>query len=178
MSKPILYKSIHQKYYHTIKRYFESRYGFNHHDADELTGDTLITLDQKWDEVKEYGEEQILDWLYKTARYKALEFYRRKKKVPMTVSLEENLVGDLDSVSFDDLLSVDQASTDHQYQSYILNIKQILTEKERRTFECIVEKGYSVSQTAKELHTKEGTIKVRYFRLRKKIKQQLHMILK
>ena len=64
------------------------------------------------------------------------------------------------------------------YRQYLEQVKADLNEKDRQTFELKVEKQYTIAQIAKELHQNEVTVKVRWYRIRQKLKEKIQDFLK
>ena len=64
-----------------------------------------------------------------------------------------------------------------QYEAYIAEIKENLSDKELQIFEHIMLQKYTVSQTARLLDMKENTVMVSLYRLRKKLNKLIYKMI-
>lgn len=71
-----------------------------------------------------------------------------------------------------------QADDELVYRQYLEQIKATLSPKDRQTFVLKVEKQYTVAQIAKELRENEVTVKVRWYRIQKRLKEKIQDFLK
>ena len=173
----ITFDEAYVKYRSRIERYIQHQYGFSSHDAEEITAEVFIILISKWDEFDIHVESGVVKFLYRTAKNKAMEFLNKQKRRPNTCNLEEYLCLKSNDNNNDEFIYIDFETEEKRYHEYINEIKNILSPKERITFEYIVEKKYHPSQIAIELKTTEINIRVRWCRIRKKIENSLPTIL-
>lgn len=178
MDNNISFEYIYKKYRKRIENYCQFRLNSDYGIAEDLTTEVFQILFLKWDDLDSHDESRILTWLYNAAIIKTREYWRKSKDEPLLLSLED-FNNDSDIALHNELIYEDTRFQEEQkYQVYIRQIKETLSLKDKKTFECIVEKKYTIAQTAKELNSSEVTIKVRWYRLRQKIKPFISDILK
>ena len=172
------YEDGYKRYRKRIENYIRYRLDTDHKDlAEDLTSEIFVILYERWDHLDSHEEARVLKWLYNAALIKIREHGRLMRKTPIIYSWE-----DYDrpegTEQRDEPADIDAEAEELQYRGYIDQIKAELTPTEKETFECIVEKHQTIAQAAKELHAKEVTVKVRWYRIRQKIKSFLPKILK
>lgn len=106
-------------------------------------------------------------FLYKTAKNLTLEHFRKSKKY-RTEELDDNLVlwqndiFDILCKKYDDTIDLEL------YQKKILDM---LSEEDRQLYHAYYTKGLSMREIAGKLKLKEAAVRMRYVRLRKRIRQ-------
>lgn len=145
--------------------------------AEDLCSEVFLLLYMKWDALDTHEEARVLKWLYNTALIKVREHRRLASKKPLVYSLED--YNTPDAVPCEALTYLDtQADDELVYRQYLEQIKATLSPKDRQTFVLKVEKQYTVAQIAKELQENEVTVKVRWYRIQKRLKEKIQDFLK
>ena len=170
------FEQIYKAYRETIIRYLETQYRHTHHDAEELADDVFLTLYDKWNTL-DIQRSKLLTYLYRTARYKSLNFYKKKHRKLPTISLEEVLTADPEHITLQDI-GIDMGKDAPEYQETLKKIKSLLTEKEKQIFEYAFEKEYKMSKIARLMEIKEESVRVHCFNIRQKCKENKNKILK
>ena len=145
--------------------------------AEDLASEIFLLLYMKWETLESHEEGRVLKWLYNAALIKVREHYRLAGKKPLVYSLES--YGSLDAPPCEALIYNDTHTDDEiVYKQYLEQIKAMLSQKDKQIFVLKVEKQYTIAQIAKELGENEVTVKVRWYRIRQKLKQQMQDFLK
>ena len=145
--------------------------------AEDLASEIFLLLYMKWETLESHEEGRVLKWLYNAALIKVREHYRLAGKKPLVYSLEDYATPDAPPCEALTCLDT-QADDEIVYKQYLVQIKATLSQKDKQTFVLKVEKQYTIAQIAEELAENEVTVKVRWFRIRQKLKQQMQDFLK
>ena len=133
------------------------------YDAQELTQDTFLLFYEKLDILE---DDKISRWLITTAKIKCYEFYKKRNKRLLMLSLEESFN------SIDDFLMVrDQyfKVTDAEIQKSLDVILKALTKDEYILYYKKFVEGKKHKEIAEELGITVGNVNSRSFRLRAKL---------
>ena len=171
------YEEVYKKYRRRIESFCQYKLSTTDGQlAEDLCSEIFLLLYMKWEELESHEEARVLKWLYNAALIKTREHQRLASKKPLIYSLEEYNVTDDPCEAF---AYLDTAADDELvYRQYLERIKASLSEKDRQTFVLKVEKQYTVAQIAKELQENEVTVKVRWFRIRQRLKDKIQDFLK
>jgi RNA polymerase sigma-70 factor (ECF subfamily) len=150
---------LSQKYYKRLYQYAKKICADKHIAAD-IVQDTLLIAYQKADELQKH--ENILGWLYQTARYKMLQ------------ALEESLY-------YEDLGTIaDKVSDNKRYEDDCIisldlypEIAKHLNANDLRLMIRHYEEGYNYEELAEEYHTSKDSIKMKMYRIRRKLQKNL-----
>ena len=163
---------IYRSYYRIILRYIVVQRGFHIQDAEDITQEVFSLLWQKRELMHYDSEKQILCWLFEAAKIKSLEYSRLYAHRIKTISL-----GDFEYSSTpifekgDEFVRLQEIeSQEEKYQLYLTRLKSEMNEKDRLLFECIIEKEMSPKETAALLNISDVNLRVRWHRLRIKLK--------
>lgn len=135
------------------------------YDAEELTQETFLLFYEKLDILK---DDKINRWLISTAKNKCYEFYRKKEKRTLMLSMEESFN------CVDDFLMVrDQyfMVTDEEIQKSLDVILKALNKDEYILYYKKFVEGKSHKEIADELGITVGNVNTRSFRLRAKLEK-------
>lgn len=171
------YEEIYKKYRKRIESFCQYKLASKDGQlAEDLASEVFLLLYMKWARLDSHEEARVLKWLYNAALIKTREHQRLASKKPLIYSLEEyHALDDLcDAFAYHDTSADDELV----YRQYLEQVKADLNEKDRQTFELKVEKLYTIAQIAKELHQNEVTVKVRWYRIRQKLKEKIQDFLK
>lgn len=156
------------KYRATIERYLQRHFGLSVQDAEDLVADTFVVLHLHWDEFAHHHEGAIAVFLYRTARFKALQHHKARKKHPVVLSLEELFEHATEAHEQPD------AKEEHDaYLAYLDKIKAILSPRELTVFCYKVENGYTTAEIAHLMGITEISVRVKWHQIRKKIAKKL-----
>ena len=156
------------KYRATIERYLQRHFGLSVQDAEDLVADTFVVLHLHWDEFAHHHEGAIAVFLYRTARFKALQHHKARKKHPVVFSLE-----DLFEYATEAHEQPDAKEEHDAYLVYLDKIKAILSPRELTVFCYKVEKGYTTAEIAHLMGITEISVCVKWHQIRKKIAKKL-----
>ncbi len=126
--------------------------------AEDITSEAFISLFEKWDEFKPKHYPAMVAYLRKTVRFLSYNYNRKEQHLP-TVSLDE--ISD-QGYRFDPL-------GDSIYEEHLKRIRQYTTSEEYQLFEDIVIRNYPLKKIAVSMNVSVGALKVRWFRLKKKL---------
>lgn len=156
------------KYRATIERYLQRHFGLGVQDAEDLVADTFVVLHLHWDEFAHHHEGAIAVFLYRTARFKALQHHKARKKHPVVFSLEDLFEHATEAHEQPD------AKEEHDaYLAYLDKIKAILSPRELTVFCYKVENGYTTAEIAHLMGITEISVRVKWHQIRKKIAKKL-----
>lgn len=158
----LTFEQLYRQYYADILLY--ARYSLNNPEetAKDITSDAFTKLLGKWSDFNPKTSSALIAWLRKTARFLTYNHNRKEQKLP-TIPLE-------DITDHEDQTTSIETCT---YEEHIKHIKNELTEEEFHLFEQIVIYNRTISQIAEKMNISSNTLKVRWFRLKKKIRQIL-----
>ncbi len=126
--------------------------------AEDVAQETFFIAYEKWEEVK--GHPNPEGWLYKTAYNIITNYDRRFENHAM--SLEELETEFVNAHAWEGFREVDMR----------LTMDRLLDEDEQKLIMMHYYGGYSIAEIAKYMDVTEGTLRVRFCRIRKKMKGQ------
>lgn len=130
-------------------------------DAEELTQDAFM---KAFEHLSDFNaKSKFSTWIYRIAYNTALSFLR-KKNVEQTV-LDENAWNRISDTQIDDALNDD---SEEQVEKLHQALNK-LTAEERALVTLFYEEEHSIQELAQILNLSEGNIKVKLYRLRKKL---------
>lgn len=153
-------------YYNNIYHFCLQKLNGDPHRADDITSDVFYLLIQKWDSFYSYSPNGIRMWLFKVAKLKILEL----SKQPTFIPLDETIFSD-DIFDF-----VDSESELKKYNYYINQIEKLLSSSEYKIFTDIAINHKKYCEIAKEIGMSEHALQLRWYRLRKKLKDILSVL--
>ena len=162
------FEEMYREYYHTIERFCNYQIGYDRFYSEEIASAVFDTLNQKWAELESHEPAVLLTWLYRTATFKIKEFYRHMP--PETIEYDEYAQSLIEKRKSESASSIDEAEEFLKYEFYKTQIRQTLKVKERALFDCIVEEELTYKQAALKLKISENAVKMRWVRLRVKIR--------
>lgn len=130
-------------------------------DAEELTQDAFMKAFEHLSDFN--GKSRFSTWIYRIAYNTALSFLR-KKNIEQTV-LDENAWNRISDTQIDDALNDD---SEEQVEKLHQALNK-LTAEERALVTLFYEEEHSIQELAQILNLSEGNIKVKLYRLRKKL---------
>lgn len=130
-------------------------------DAEELTQDTFMKAFEHLSSFN--GKSSFSTWIYRIAYNTALSFLR-KKNVEQTV-IDDNQWNRISDTQIDDVLNDESEEQIEKLQQALTK----LTAEERALVIFFYEEEHSIQELAQILNLNEGNIKVKLYRLRKKL---------
>jgi RNA polymerase sigma-70 factor (ECF subfamily) len=157
---PIIFGELYKRYVNRVYRYLYSRIG-NVHEAEDLTAQTFLAAFESFDKFRQ--DEHFTSWLFSIARHKAMDHFRRRKSAPAIEEMHEI------PVENDPLNAVTQSE---QAQAMALII-QAIPEKDCELLRLRFLADMSFPEIARFLHRNESAVKKSFYRLLKKLHDQL-----
>ncbi len=131
-------------------------------DAEELTQDVFVKAYQKIRSFR--GESAISTWLYRIAYNTAISAVRKKK--PVSFNLDEKTINRIPDQVVDEILN--QENDEKLLDSIKQAVQKLLPEEKALLF-LYYTQGKPVKEVATIMKLSEGNVKVKLFRIRKKI---------
>lgn len=158
---------IAKKYYEDVFSYCYSYLNCNETEASDITQEVFLVFQEKCETLEDIN---IRNWLYKVAKNKVREHFRKMKKEDKLVPLDENMVTvDEDEMLplFDEYLKID----DEEIEKYKTIVLKGLTKSEQELYHKIFVEKKKYKEIAEELNTTEKAINSKAMRLRIKIRR-------
>lgn len=158
----ITFEELYRKYSPDLFLYVSIKLNHTKEVAEDITNEAFVLLLEKWEIFNPKSYPALIAWLRKTARFLSYNFNRKTKQistVPLNNMIENKNIKD--------------PLTDYLCCEDIYRILQNLTEEEYQLFENIVFDNHSIKQTALIMNINPNTLKVRWFRLKNKIRRIL-----
>ena len=154
---------IADEYYLSVLSYCRSHLSLNEHEAEDITQDVFLLLQEKSEELE---NTNMRAWLYAVARNKAKEFYRINNREKSYLRLDD------EEIPYDEVLKVFDEYfpvTDDEINKHVKIILKTLNDKETILFKKVFMEKKTYKQVAEEMGLTETAVNSRAFRLRKKI---------
>ncbi len=148
--------------------------GQKYHEAEDAASMAFLVLHNRWNEVASHDSRLIKSFLIGTARNAMRQLYREKP--PDHESLDDAWCQD--AVEAENLGQMDEQRYNFEYREYIKEIEATLDPEGRRIFHSIVVDELSFRQIAKAMHVSENSLRLRWIRIRKKLKPKLDKLLR
>ncbi|MBQ3639404.1 MAG: sigma-70 family RNA polymerase sigma factor [Clostridia bacterium] len=159
-------ETVYSQYYKTVFRFCMKLTNGNLHDAEDMTGEVFHVFFAKQDALNFEAEAAIITWLYRTAKNK---WYRLVKQAKRNAAELDNT--DLFSRQFDD------EEEEKLYDTYLAQIKNILSGTERELFCAIVEEKQTYKAISEKTGVSETALRVRWYRLKSRIRPYVDTII-
>lgn len=143
----------------------------NREEAEEAAQDTFVKAFKR---LKDYRQEaKFSTWLYPIARNTAIDYKRRKTRITASIDADESFyyVEDKQSIGQFARVQAQQRST------YIQQLIQRLSEQDGMLITLFYLKEHSIEEIADIVGMSSSNVKVKLFRLRKKLKKDLARLL-
>lgn len=155
----ITFEELYRKYYPDLFLYIHCKLNHPKEVAEDIASEAFALLFAKWESFNPKYYPALITWLRKASLFISYDLNRKAQQLP-TIPLEDMM--DNENI------------TDHLlYHEDIRRLQQNLTPEEYQLFENIVIYNRSIKQIAPTLNVSPGTLKVRWFRLKHKIRQIL-----
>lgn len=157
MKRDNLFHDFYKEKFSLIHRYLFVL--MNQNDAaEEMAQEVFYMAYEKWDELQNHPN--IMGWLYKTAQNLSKNYNRKSDN--RVVSLEDCVEYSVPHFEENAYKDVD----------LLLSMSQTLDEEENQLMMWHYYGGYSIAEIAQHLGTSESNLRVRFFRIRKKMRGQ------
>ncbi len=162
------YEEAYDRLYRPIVRFCHVIFNDDSYYADEAASKAFKALKRRWDELRSTDEITIRCWLANAVRYTAQEV--RREMAAETIPLDENWGRAL--------VEKYQIKTEQyynpvlemiKYEDYIKDILKLLSPPDQKIFRGIVLEEKTIQQLAEEFQIKENAMRVRWYRLQKKL---------
>jgi RNA polymerase sigma-70 factor, ECF subfamily len=158
---PTAFTAVYRKYLDQVFYYILARVS-DRTEAEDLTAQVFLEALEGLPSYREDGSFQA--WLFTIARRRAVDFYRRSKpEIELQVAQEKQ---DLDQDMLADLLHSEDLSS-------LQRLVGGLNEDERELLDLRIAAGLRFSDMATVLNRKESAVKMSYYRLLSRLKNQL-----
>lgn len=144
--KEISKEEMTRLYYDAILAHCNRKLNYEIDAARDITQEVFYELFSHWDGFQSHAEAGLLTWLYRTADILVKKYFRLQKKAKKMESMQNANCIDFDFEVDSALLAKEEKQ---QYEAYIAEIKENLSDKELQIFEHIILQKYTVSQTAR-----------------------------
>lgn len=165
-SPDVSFDEIYIKYSKQIELFCQTKTKDCVYSSEEISQDVFTALFVKWDSLRSHAEPVILSWLYRTAKNMIADQYRKRKKIPETISIDDESFQQ--TVIFEDMSPFDNCSQ-LTYEEYMVLIEGQLTSDELVLFRLVVEEKMPMHLIASIIEKKPNTVRTRWMRLKKKI---------
>lgn len=140
-------------------------------DAEDLTQQTLLRATKAIETDKFRGESRMSSWLYTIAKNEALNFWRKNKKEPVSMSTHEK-----ESDSAEDHLAVfasKEPTSEEKYIAESLKADFIKTNPQQQEVLRLFAEGLDNKQIAERTGINIGTVKSQISRAKKLLRKKI-----
>ncbi len=139
--------------------------------AEDLTSEVFLKMVEGIHQVKANNEAGFTAWLLQIARITVADYYRKRQKQPLLVSLEATLGEDDALADKSDLLASSDPTSDplqwseaREEWSHVVGAINALTEEQRQVLIGRLILGYDIATVARLLGKKANAVKALQFR--------------
>ena len=147
------------KYYRMVLRFCLRLTGGNQHDAEDLTGEVFRLFFMMQDQLHFETPAALVTWLYRTAKNIWMKTVRHAMRKPPDMDETDLFTNQFDGVE-----------EEKQYQEYMKQIEKTLSGSDLVLFRSIVVERLPYPEVAERLGISEKAMRVRWTRLRQKIR--------
>lgn len=139
----------------------------DHQDADEVTNETFLKLFNKRKTIKH--PDQLIGWLYKTAKHAAIDRKRTKQREAKQVSEIVSLHEDGDSMNTATMLAEREAQQTEAIQYQLAGLLRLLSEKDQEIADLKMD-GLKSKQIAEAIGSTPEAVQKKWERLLKRLR--------
>ncbi len=165
----LTYEEAFRTFYRGIVGYCLSELPNDPFSAEDLASECFLLLYRKWNTLQSHAPVTVQVWLFRTARNKVLDCKKKKRLQTVPVN-DEDEWNRLESEMQDLPGRYDEWEEIERYGRYLGEIRDALTEDEWRLFDLVVNGKQPFRQVSEQLGTTEAAAKMRWYRLRAKLK--------
>ena len=165
----MIYDEIYRKFYQVIENYTFYKIKDEFY-SQEIASETFKLLWQRWATSDFQYENAVLKWLYETADYKIKEHKRKKyyDYISLEIIRDQELIDRIITVDYEE---IDNAREEQKYLDYISEVRKQLTSRDLTFFDMVVIQKLPYKQVALELNTTVPAIKMRWLRLKIRLRK-------
>lgn len=161
----MIYEIIYEKYYRVLVNYAFRRLKDKFY-SEEIANETFALLWERWSSMSFDSENAVLKWLYQVAEYKMMAHKRKKSNdyIPInSITIHNNV-----SINNEE---IDPVQEEYKYLQYLSEVRKELNSKDLLLFDKIVIQKLQYKQIATELSTTVPAVKMRWLRLKTRLRQ-------
>ena len=163
------FDEMYLKHFPTVTAYCYQRNGRNQYLAEEAAMKAFDVLYKKWDTVNPHGEKALKSWLISAVEYTMKEVVREQP--PSYEPLDEPWCQDLiEKQQCRNGTFYDPVMEAQNFLDYTNKIEKKLKPNAKALFHYIVVEQLSIEDTAKKMNLTENAVRIRWFRLSRKLK--------
>lgn len=161
----MIYEIIYEKYYRVLVNYVFRRLKDKFY-SEEIASEAFALLWERWNSMSFDSENAVLKWLYQVAEYKMMAYKRKKSNdyIPINSIAIRNIV----SINNEE---IDTVQEEYKYLQYLSEVRKELSSKDLLLFDRIVIQKLQYKQIANELSTTVPAVKMRWLRLKTRLRQ-------
>lgn len=165
-SKEKIYDELFHEYYQSIFKYCLTIV-LDEHVADEIAHEAYVRLWNRWDERVSYDPNLNKGWLIRAVEY----IIKEKNRQEITHDIDEivELVGNDNETA--------AKNEQMQYEYYIKKVRAYLKPRDQELFDLWVIDELTYPEIAERLKIKEGSVRSRISRIRKRLNPHVRKIL-
>ena len=165
----MIYDEIYKKFYHVIVSYSFCLLK-NEYYAQEIANETFKFLWIEWKSKSFPNENALLAWLYRVADYKIMEHRRKKqnKYIPLDSDYVHSMVDVKAAVDYEE---VDNYQEEQKFLEYMSEVRGRLESDDLKLFDMKIISKCPYVKIAAEFDTTVSAIKMRWYRLKRRLRQ-------
>ena len=165
------FEYLYEKYFNHIVRFIAIQHHIDPDTSKDIAQEIFGVMWRKREKLYDEDEKKILNWLYETARKKVAEYNKKQQRYNFDPDKDPEELPNDRAVAYEDSVHNEgYDNVEEKYQMYLKEIKENLTKKELILFELMVEKNFDQREAAAELGLSDVNFRVRWHRLRNKLK--------
>lgn len=171
----LTYDEAFKAFYQGIVGYCLSRLPNEPCSAEDLASECFVLLFRKWDSLQSHSAAAVQVWLLRAARNKTMDYIKKKRL--HTVSIDDEETRDRVELELLHLRAeVDEQKEHERYHRYLAQLREILSAEEWALFDLVVNREASFREVAERLNMTEAAAKMRWYRLRAKLKLKIRKL--
>lgn len=160
------FSEYYAKYFEVIQKYIMAKLPCNDYTAEDLTEDTFLVLQLKWNSISPHTPAVIVTWLYRTAGNKMRDFRKKCRRSPVIVTLDSEAAEPFLATFDEKLGQIDDA---HDLQMMLRLIKHSLSKNDWDFFVSIYIDNLPSSEIMEMFNFNSGLFYARRKLLNKKV---------
>ena len=164
----MIFDEIYKKYYQVIVNY-SMPWVKNQFYAEEVANKTFELLWEEWESKNFPNEKTVLTWLFRTANYKIKEHKRKKYNRHIPLDSGELHIADARMASY--YQEIDSAQEEQKFREYMSDVRKRLTGDDLKLFDFKIVLKLPYIKIAEELNTTVPAIKMRWLRLKTRLRK-------
>ena len=145
-------------------------YTKNRFDADDMLSEAYKRMWTVWDTRQDLPMQVNKAWMLKTISNISKEYYRQKKKTPDDIDGQAEIRSQTNEI--------EQFEEKRQFEAYVKEIMNELSENEKRVFKLYMIEGYSYKEVSEMIDAPSVTVRSQVSRIRKKLRPKIDKLIK